>query len=140
MIHSKLNFQDIIFVIIFRHHFRHAIKSLSLCSLKTESTNFVQTWVYSVFLLNFCRLHVRNFQNKITCLLRTCFWLLTLKKWCNIRVYEGYFVAKYKKFPGVIVYFVRFADVSAFFTSMHIQVWLFDTPSKLRHFSHNPYE
>ena len=65
--------QNLIFNIIFRHNFRHAIKSLSLCSLEIESTNFVQTQVCSVFLRNFCRLHVRNFQNKITCLLRVCY-------------------------------------------------------------------
>ena len=36
---------------------------------------------------------------------------------------EGYFVAKYKKFPGGIVFCVRFTKVSAFFTSAHAHVW-----------------
>ena len=29
---------------------------------------------------------------------------LCLSKWCNIRLSEGYFVAKYKRFPGGIAY------------------------------------
>ena len=36
---------------------------------------------------------------------------------------EGYLVAKYKKFPGGIVFCVRFAKVSGFFTSAHTHVW-----------------
>ena len=61
----------------------------------------------SMFLQKFCRFFVRNFQNKIPCLLRASyvhvFDSLRLNKWCNIRVSEGYFIAKYKKnFPGIL--------------------------------------
>ena len=41
---------------------------------------------------------------------------LRLSKWCNIRGSEGYFVAKCNCC-------VRFANVFAFFTSMHTHVW-----------------
>ena len=40
----------------------------------------------------------------------------------QIRVSEGYFVAKYKKIPEGIVYCFRFANFSAFFTSLHNHV------------------
>ena len=89
-----------------------------------------QTWVFSAFSAEtqkFCRLHVRNFQSKIACLLCASyvhvFDSLCLNRWCSIRLSEGYFIAKYKKFPGWITYFARFASISAFFTSMLTQVW-----------------
>ena len=39
-----------------------------------------------------------------------------------IRLTESYFLAKYKKFPLSLAFCVRFANVSAFFTSMHTHV------------------
>ena len=53
------------------------------------------------------------------------FDFLRLNKWGNIMVFEGYFVAKYKKFPGGIGSFVRLANVSMFFTSVHTHVWFY---------------
>ena len=38
-------------------------------------------------------------------------------------VSEGYFVAKYKKIPIGIAYFVQFANVSALFIYMHTHIW-----------------
>ena len=59
--------------------------------------------VSSPFPRKFLGLNVRNFQNKIPCLLRASnvyvFDSLCLSKWCNNRVSDGYFLAKYKKFP-----------------------------------------
>ena len=64
----------------------------------------------------------------IRCLLRVSyahvFDSLRLNKLCNFRLSEGYFVAKYKKFPGGIAFCVHFANVSAFFTSTHTRVWI----------------
>ena len=61
----------------------------------------IQAWVSSAFPQKFRKLHEINFQNEISCLLRaSCvlvFDSLRLKKWCSIRIYEGYFVATYKE-------------------------------------------
>ena len=83
------------------------------------------------FSWKFRGLHVRNFQNKIPCLLCTSyvhiFNSLGLNKWCSSKVSEGYFVAKYKTFPGDITYCVRFANFSAVFTSMHTHVCIINS-------------
>ena len=77
-----------------------------------------QTWVSCVFPRKFCRLHVRNYLkirfSACYCLIHACLWLLMLTEMVQIRVSEGYFVPNF-----------RFANVSAFFTSMHIHVWSF---------------
>ena len=76
-----------------------------------------------MFLREFCRLPVRNFQDKIMCCYvphtYIFFDFLGLSKWCNIGVSEGYFLAKYKKITKFISYGVYFANVSTFFTFMH---------------------
>ena len=43
----------------------------------------------------------------------------------HIRVSEGYFLAKYKTFPGSITDCFCFANVSAFFTFMHTHVCVY---------------
>ena len=81
-------------------------------------------------------LHVRKFQNKIPCLLHASYMngfdSLRLNKWCNIRLSEGYFVAKYKKIVRGIAYYVGFANIFAFFTSIHTHVCYTSLQNKLR--------
>ena len=75
----------------------------------------METWVSYAFMQKFDRLHVRNFQNKILCLLRvSCIYVfdsLRLNKWCKIKISRG------------MVYCVCFANVSVFFTSVHTHVY-----------------
>ena len=68
-------------------------------------------------------------KTKILCLLRSSYMhffdSLRLSKWWNIRLSEGYFVAKYKKYPRGTTFCVCFAIVSALFNSIHthLRLW-----------------
>ena len=70
----------------------------------------------------FDRLHVRNFENKILCLLRvSCIYVfdsLCLNKWCKIKI------------SGGMVYCICLANVSVFFTSRFNQTNLKETRNK----------
>ena len=86
-----------------------------------------QTGISSAFPWKFLRLHARNFQIKIPFLLHDSyvhvFDSLRLNKWCNVRISEVFFGAKYKQFPRGITYCVSFANVSSFFIFMQTHVW-----------------